>query len=67
MYLKSKFKSIGKFQKRGIIYITIASFGILYEIMFHRPIRTTVMFLWFGLIIIAIGIIFTLKENENKS
>ena len=66
MSLIDKFKSVGKFQKRAIIYGSIAFLGIFYEILFHDPIRSTVLFLWFGLIIISIGIFFTLKD-ENQS
>ena len=66
MSLLTKFKSTGKFQKRGIVYGAVACVGVLYEIIFHDPIRSTVLFLWFGLIIISVGIIFTLKD-ENQS
>jgi hypothetical protein len=64
--LINKFKSAGRIQKRGIIYISIAIIGLLYEFTFHNPIRTAILFLWFGLIIISIGIIFTIKD-ENPS
>ena len=64
MSFLTKFKTAGRFQKRGIIYISIAIIGLLYEIIFHGPIRTTVLFLWFGLIVISIGIIFIIKDED---
>lgn len=66
MSLINKFKSASKFQKRGIVYGSVACVGLLYELLFHDPVRNTVLFLWFGLIIISIGIFFTLKD-ENQS
>lgn len=65
MQLWAKFKSAGRFQKRGVIYITIACTGMLYEILFHNPIRMTVLVLWFSLIVISIGIIFTLHDPNR--
>ncbi|MBN1479862.1 hypothetical protein EH223_18300 [candidate division KSB1 bacterium] len=68
LHLKSlikKYKKVDSFKKRGIIYISIAVLFMMYEFIFHRPPRLAVLLLWFGVIIIALFIITTLKDPRR--
>ena len=64
--LIEKFKSIDSYKKRGIIYISVAVIFLGYEFIFHRPPRITVLLLWFGLIVIAIFVMSTLKDQREN-
>ena len=64
--LLEKFKTLDSFKKRGIIYLSIAVLFLGYEFIFHRPPRMTVLLLWFGLIVIAIFVMTTLKDQKEN-
>ncbi len=61
--LLKKFKALDGFVKRGIIYCTIATLGISYELLFVRPIRPTVIILWTGVIGIGVIVILMLRKD----
>ena len=63
--LIEKFKSFDSYKKRGIIYMSVAILFLGYEFIFHRPPRMTVLLLWFGLIVIAIFVMTTLKDQRE--
>jgi predicted membrane channel-forming protein YqfA (hemolysin III family) len=48
-----------------MIYIVIATVGILYELLFVNPVRPIPILLWLGLIGISIIIILTLKDSTT--
>ena len=60
-----KYRSADSYKKRGIIYISVAILFMLYEFILHRPPRLTVLLLWFGLVIIAIFVMTTLKDPRQ--
>jgi predicted membrane channel-forming protein YqfA (hemolysin III family) len=60
--VKALFKGDG-YRKRGMIYIAIATAGILYELLFVNPVRPIPILLWLGLIGLSIIIILTLKDS----
>lgn len=53
------------FKKRGIIYISIAALMLLYELIFSRPIRPTVVLLWIGVLLIAFLVMTQLKDPNR--
>lgn len=61
-----KFKTIDSYKKRGIIYISVAVLFLAYEFLFHHPPRMTVLLMWFGLIVIAVFVMTTLKDPGEK-
>ncbi len=63
--LIEKFKAIDSYKKRGVLYITIAVIFMTYEFIFQEPPRLPVLLLWFGLIVIAIFIMTTLKDSRH--
>lgn len=63
--LIEKFKAIDSYKKRGIIYIAVAVIFMVYEFLAHRPPRLTVLLLWFGLVVISIFIMTTLKDQRH--
>ena len=63
--LLTKFRELGAYTKRGIIYISVSVLFLGYEIFFHNPPRPTVAILWLGVIVIAISIIVSLKDPER--
>lgn len=60
-----KYKNIDSYKKRSVIYITIAVLFMIYEFIFHRPPRVPVLLLWFGVIIIAIFVMSTLRDPRR--
>ena len=63
--LVSKFKNLGAYKKRGVIYISVAVLFLGYELIAHNPPRVTVILLWLGVVIIAISVMVSIKEPEN--
>ncbi len=64
--LFEKFKTYDSYKKRGILYMTIAVFFLVIEFIFHQPPRMTVLLLWFGLIVIAVFVMTTLKDQGER-
>lgn len=60
-----RFKKSDAFKKRGLIYITIAVLFLVYEVIFSKPIRTTVVLLWVGLMFIGFLVMTLLKDPER--
>lgn len=60
-----RIKEADAYKKRGVIYLAVAVLFMLYEFILHRPPRLTVLLLWFGLIIIAIFVMTTLKDPRK--
>ncbi len=60
--LFDKYKAANSYKKRGIIYISISLFFLLYEIFGMAAPRTPVVLLWLGVILIALVIMTTLKD-----
>ncbi len=60
-----KYKSLGSFQKRGAVYIAVSALFLSYELFFHDPPRLVVVLLWLGVIVIAVSVIFSLKDSER--
>ena len=60
-----KYKSLGSFQKRGIVYIAVSALFLTYELFFHDPPRPVVVLLWLGVVVIAVSVIFILKDPER--
>ncbi|MBN1560094.1 hypothetical protein JW998_07570 [candidate division KSB1 bacterium] len=66
--LKAAFKKIKEadsYKKRGVLYASVAILFMLYEFIFHRPPRLTVLLLWLGLLIIAVFVMTTLKDPRR--
>ena len=63
--LLEKYKAADSYKKRGVIYISIAVIFMSYEFIFHRPPRLTVLLLWFGLVVIAVFVMTTLKDPRR--
>lgn len=63
--LIQKIKAIDGYKKRGMIYITLAVLMIAYELLFIQPARLIVLLLWFGVIVIGVIVMTTLRENKS--
>ena len=61
---KERYKNAPAYKKRGIIYIVISLSFLLYELSRSSP-RQTVIFLWAGVILLAIIIMTTLKDPHR--
>ncbi|RPH89450.1 MAG: hypothetical protein EHM72_20360 [Calditrichaeota bacterium] len=60
-----KFKTAHPYKKRGIIYISIAFLFIGYELLMVKPMRSTVLLLWSGVIVISLLVMTQLKDPRH--
>ncbi len=60
-----RFKQLGAYQKRGLIYALVGVIGIGIELLSQPSPRLLVIMLWVGLIGIAVLVYFLIQEPDK--
>ena len=54
------------YKRRAAIYIACGTAGLVYEFIFHQPVRTIVALLWAGVVGIGILVWTTFKDRRSE-